>query len=41
MKKIQIISLVVLFIAALTITSCTSNKKCGGRKGIRTNMGLM
>ena len=41
MKKIQLISLVALLITALALTSCGGPKKCGGRKGIRTNMGLM
>lgn len=41
MKKIQILALITLFITALALTSCGGPKKCGGRKGIKTNMGLM
>lgn len=41
MKKTAVIGLIILFLGALALTSCGGPKKCGGRKGIRTNMGLM
>lgn len=41
MKKATIIGLIILFLSALALTSCGGPKKCGGRKGIRTPMGLM
>ena len=41
MKKITVIGLIILFLSALALTSCGGPKKCGGRKGIRTPMGLM
>ncbi len=41
MKKTTIIGLIILFLSALALTSCGGPKKCGGRKGIRTPMGLM
>jgi hypothetical protein len=41
MKKLHVISLILLFAAALVLSSCGGPKKCGGRKGIKTNMGLM
>ncbi len=41
MKKITLYGLIVLFIAALTFTSCAGTKKCNGNRGIKTNMGLM
>lgn len=41
MKKIKIVSLIVLFVMAFVITSCTSNKKCNGKRGIKTPMGNM
>jgi len=41
MKKITVIGLIILFLGALALTSCGGPKKCGGRKGIRTPMGLM
>ncbi len=41
MKKIKILSLILLFLATLTVTSCASNKKCNGKKGVKTPMGLM
>lgn len=42
MKKTTIIGLILLFIAAISITSCAGGaKKCGGKRGIRTPMGVM
>lgn len=41
MKKTTIIGLIILFLGALALTSCGGPKKCGGRKGVRTPMGLM
>ena len=41
MKKTYLIGLIFLFLAALTLSSCGGPKKCGGRKGIKTPMGLM
>ncbi len=41
MKKIKILSLLLLFVAAIAFTSCASNKKCNGNRGIKTPMGNM
>jgi hypothetical protein len=41
MKKLYVAGLLLLFVTALTLSSCGGPKKCGGRKGIKTNMGLM
>ena len=41
LKKIEILSLILLFVAAIAFTSCTSNKKCNGKRGIKTPMGVM
>ena len=41
MKKIKIISLLLLFVGAIAFSSCASNKKCNGSRGIKTPMGNM
>jgi len=41
MKKYKIASLILLFVAALVITSCAGNRKCNGNRGIKTPMGNM
>jgi hypothetical protein len=41
MKKLKTVSLLLLFIAAIAITSCSSNRKCNGSRGIKTPMGRM
>lgn len=40
-KSIHILGLIALFIVAISVSSCTSNRKCNGKRGIKTNMGLM
>jgi hypothetical protein len=40
MKKIAL-ALSSLLVLGILMSSCTSNKKCGGRKAIKTPMGKM
>ncbi len=40
-KKHIIISLIALFVIAISFSSCSSNRKCNGKRGIKTPMGRM
>lgn len=41
-KNLSILTFVlVLFLLAAQATGCATNRKCNGKKGVRTPMGLM
>tara|TARA_Y100000589_G_scaffold291166_1_gene294452 strand:+ start:60807 stop:60938 length:132 start_codon:yes stop_codon:yes gene_type:complete len=38
---LKIVGIAAVLTALLFTTSCASNKKCNGKKGVKTPMGLM
>jgi hypothetical protein len=38
---LKLIGIIAVASALLLSTSCASNKKCNGKKGVKTPMGLM
>ncbi len=38
---IKITGIILVLTALLAMSACASNKKCNGKKGVKTPMGLM